>query len=122
MSYKNETYRKALAIKKREIHAAKDEYERRLFELRQKNSAFAELESELAKLGPAIAMAAISGEKEQVAELRAISDRMNAAYKDVLKKEGIVKPESFCPVCEDSGYANGDWCDCVNAGSCNRCS
>ena len=62
MSYKNETYRKALAIKKREIDAAKDEYERRLFELRRKNSAFAELETELAKLGPAIAMAAISGE------------------------------------------------------------
>ncbi len=113
MSYKNETYRKAFAIKKREIQNAHDEYERRLGELRSRDPDFCELELELAKLGPAIAIAAISGEKEQVSELRVISDRLNAAYKDTLQREGIVKPEYFCPVCEDSGYANGDWCDCV---------
>ena len=113
MGFKNETYRKAFALKKEAIRTAEKEYELSMERLRKTDPSFAELESELAKLGPAIALAALSGEKESAEQLRVISDSLNAKYKASLEKAGIKKPGVFCAACEDSGFANGDWCECV---------
>lgn len=113
MGYRSEIYQKALKIKNDAVKTAKAEYEKKLSELRIKSEDFKTVEEGLLHLGPAIAIAAFSDDKDKLSEFRKMSDVLNSKYKQLLKNENIVKPDFFCTRCEDSGYFNGGYCDCV---------
>lgn len=113
MGYKSDIYARAFKIKNDAVKASFDEYEKQLADLRAAKPEFCEAENDVAKMGPMVALAALSGEVDRFDELKSISDSVNARYKNFLSEAGISVPTYFCPVCEDSGYANGGWCDCV---------
>lgn len=113
MGYRNEIYQKALKIKRDAIKQSQNEYEKRLGELRLRNKDFCNIEFELSRLGPAIALAAISGDDEKLCELKTLSEALNFEYKELLAAEKLEKPECFCKRCEDSGYSDGGYCECV---------
>lgn len=113
MGYKGEIYARALKIKNDAVKTALAEYEKKLAKLREEKPEFKEAEIDCAKIGPMVALAALSGEADRFDELKAISDGINARYKSFLDQAGITKPGYFCPLCEDSGYSGGGWCDCI---------
>ncbi|MBO7218240.1 MAG: ATP-binding protein [Clostridia bacterium] len=113
MGYKNEIYAKAMKIKNDAVKMAAAEYEKKLQKLRDERPEFKEAELACAKIGPMVALAALSGEADRFEELKALSEQTTAAYKEMLSEAKITPPECFCPVCEDSGYSNGGWCECV---------
>lgn len=113
MGYRSEIYEKALKIKADEVKRAQNLYEAQLAELRSSNKDFAEAEGELARLGPTIALAAISDDEEKLSSLKASCDKLSVKKQKILDMAGIVKPTYSCLVCEDSGYAKGALCNCV---------
>ena len=113
MGYKGEIYARAFKIKNDAVKNALAEYEKELATLREEKPEFKQAEIDCAKIGPMVALAALSGETDRFDELKNLCDTANARYKNFLKEAGITKPEYFCPVCEDSGYSNGGWCECV---------
>ncbi len=113
MGYKNDTYKKAFKIKNDMIKSSLAAYEAELTELRSSKPEFVELESEIQKLGPVLALAAISGDSQKFTELKALSDKINSEYKSFIEKAGIVKPSNFCKLCEDTGYVGGELCGCI---------
>ncbi len=113
MGFRSEIYQKALKIKNDAIKTANAEYEKKLSELRIKNQDFNAVEEGLLHLGPAIAIAAFSDDTDKLSEFRNMSEVLSAKHKQLLKDENIVKPDFFCKKCEDSGYFDGGYCDCV---------
>lgn len=113
MGYRSEIYQKALKIKNDAVRSAANEYEKRLAELRVKYEEFSDIELGLSKLGPAIALAALSGDEDKLKEFSEMSNVLNARYNVILSAEKLSRPQCFCSVCGDSGYANGGYCECV---------
>ena len=113
MGYRSEIYQRAFKIKNDAVKKAQNEYEKQLIELRLKNEDFCVVEMGLAKLGPAIALAAISSDDEKLAEFKEMSDTLNAKYRQILSSENINRPHFFCDKCEDSGYVGNDYCSCI---------
>ncbi len=113
MGYRSEIYKKAFKIKNDMIKSAVSSYEASLASLRERSEEFRKLELEMSKIGPTVALAALSGEADKFDELKGYSDRVNAEYKAILSENGISAPEFFCEACEDTGYKKGELCDCI---------
>ncbi len=113
MGYKNEIYKKAFGIKSEMVKEAVRAYEDKLAAIRSSDPEFKKLEIEIAKLGPTVALAALSGEVDRFDELKDMSDKLNARYKKFLSDAGITPPEYFCSACEDTGYVEGKLCSCI---------
>ena len=113
MGYNREIYEKALEEKLSGVKKKKNEYERRLTELRAADPELDGIEIGLRKAGSGIALAAISGEIEKFERLKDYCIKQNARKKEILDAAGIVKPEISCLKCEDSGFYGGKFCDCV---------
>lgn len=114
MGYKKEIYAEALKIKLDSAKAKKREYETRINLLRENNKEFRELEISLSKAGSALTMAAFSGDKVGLDELKGICDQLNSQKDVLLASAGIAKPSPYCLKCDDSGFSKGKLCDCVN--------
>ncbi len=113
MGYKQDIYRKAFKIKNEMVKASVSAYEAELAALRERSPEFKAAELEVAKVGPTVALAAISGEADRFDELKEYSDRVNSEYKRLLDEANITPPAYFCPLCEDSGYKDGKLCKCI---------
>ncbi len=114
MGYKKEIYAEALKIKLDATKAQKRDYEARLNSLRENSKEFRELEISLNKAGSALTVAAFSGDNARLEKLKVVCEQLNAQKDAVLARAGIVKPSVSCSKCDDSGFANGKLCDCVN--------
>ncbi len=113
MGFSREIYEKAIRIKNESIKKAQQKYEYELAKLRESDPEFREIEISLAKAGSSIAITAMSGDTAALSRLQAFCTEKNARKKELMAKAGIVKPEVFCHICEDSGYKNGKLCDCI---------
>lgn len=113
MGYKSEIYRNALQIKKNMVKDAEASFESALSSLRAENTLFCQIETNLAKLGPEIALSALDSDNKKLADLRKKCDELNKKREEILASKGIKKPSAFCHVCGDSGYSNGKYCECV---------
>ena len=114
MGYKKEIYAEALKIKLDATKAQKREYEARLNSLRENSKEFRELEISLNKVGSALTIAAFSGDNARLEELKVVCEQLNAQKDALLARADIVKPSVACSKCDDSGFARGKLCDCVN--------
>lgn len=85
----------------------KSEYEQAELHLLSSNAEFAESEREKR----ALLLAAAKGEKPDSDKL----EKALAKNEAVRKKLGLVPPKPRCPVCSDTGRANGKFCDCAVA-------
>lgn len=114
MGYRKEIYQKAVAMKNAAIKKAEAEYEARFNELKNNSEELRDIEDGLEKLGPAIALAAISADSENFEKFRKMADALNLRKKQLLLDAGIVKPEHLCNKCLDEGHTAEGWCDCIN--------
>ena len=115
MGYNRETYEKALGEKLGAVKRAKEEYDRKITELRAADKEFDSIEIGLQRAGSGIALAAISGDTEKFERLKNFCIENNARKKEILDAAGIKKPEISCKKCEDSGFYGGKFCECVTA-------
>lgn len=113
MGLSKEIYDRAFKIKNDTVKKAQREYELAVAQLRERDEEFRSIEISLAKAGSSIALTAMSGDEAALKRLQEFCTAQNARKKEILKNAGIVKPDIFCTVCDDSGYKNGKPCDCV---------
>jgi DNA replication protein DnaC len=113
MGFSREIYEKAIRIKNETIKKAQQKYEYELAQLRENDPEFREIEISLAKAGSSIAITAMSGDMAALSRLQVFCTEKNARKKEIMAKAGVIKPEVFCHICEDSGYKNGKVCDCI---------
>ncbi len=113
MGYRKEIYAQALKIKNEALKKSAEEYERKLNELRENSEEYRDIELGLSKLGPAIALAAMSGDDAEFNNFRKMSEKLNARKKELFTENGIVVPGFMCAKCRDTDYFGGELCDCV---------
>ena len=85
----------------------KSEYEQAELRLLSSNAEFAESEREKR----ALLLSAAKGEKTDGEKLKKILAKNEA----LRKRLGLIPPRPRCPVCSDTGRANGKFCDCAVA-------
>lgn len=113
MGYRKEIYAKAFEIKNEALKKSAAEYEKKLSELRDNSEEYRDIELGLSKLGPAIALAAMSADDNQFARFREMSEKLCARKKELFRENGITAPGVMCDKCRDTGYSGGELCDCV---------
>ena len=115
MGYSREIYEKALKQKLDLKKEKENTYRAALENLRAVNPEFCEIEISLAKAGSSVALAAISGDMKSFENLKEFCIKQNQKKAEILKAQGIKKPEIECKKCEDSGFFGGKFCDCVTS-------
>ncbi len=78
---------------------------------------YQELSFEITSLGASLVLAKIEKDEEQAKKLKLEMDILNEKQLDLLEKHGFSKEyltlKPFCNICEDSGYINGNLCECM---------
>ena len=115
MAFSKAIYEKALQIKQTERLAALRAHEAALQNAEQACPALRDIQNECSRIGAQIALAAVSGDTEKLARLRAESQRLTAEQAKLLQAlpDYPAAPAFACPQCADTGYKNGRLCDCV---------
>ncbi len=97
--------------------AASAEADSRRAELGKKIPEVAKIDGRLAVTGPRLMSIALKKSDETVEQVRADVESMRARRAELLAAAGY--PEDYsdvrysCPVCSDTGYADGYMCDCM---------
>jgi len=108
-----DTYKAALALKKEMLSKKNADYERALLEAYNKDKRLGEIDSLLSRYGAKVAITALSGDKETLAQLQDMLSGLSKEKNQKLAKAGV-KPISYdCQLCEDTGYVSGKLCECV---------
>ena len=113
MISKELAYKKALEIKKNNLDAKKLKHDTLLSAAYASNPRLKELDSQLSGIGAQIAISALSGGSDAVAQLRKTSEALAEEKAKLLKKLNIEDLSYDCPLCNDSGYIGGKICSCV---------
>lgn len=75
-----------------------------------------EIEQELTTALPEVTRAILAGDNEAVERTREHNLRLQTELADILLTAGFtqtnLEPQYTCPICEDTGYANGKVCTC----------
>lgn len=75
-----------------------------------------EIEQELTTALPEVTRAILAGDNDAVERTRQHNLRLQTELADILLTEGFtqtnLEPQYTCPLCEDTGYANGKVCAC----------
>lgn len=109
----NKYYATALSEIKAARKAALALYEQKKNEVYDKEPLLRELDLRLNSIGANLAITALSGNTMKLEQLKAQSLEISEKKQALIKKAGLNEPEFNCPVCEDTGFINGKFCDCV---------
>ena len=75
-----------------------------------------EIDGEVAALSAQKARSLLQGEPGSVDDLKKDVSALSAERRSLLKKNGFsedyLEPHYFCPICQDTGYADGQKCSC----------
>ena len=77
------------------------------------NPRLKEIEFELAKSGAGLAIAALSGSKAKIEEIRQQCEALSLEKQKILEAANLAEPAYECPVCKDEGKVGGKFCECV---------
>lgn len=115
MAFSKETYEKALQIKNEQRQRALREYDAALQAAEESCPQLREIKDELNKTGSQIALAAVAGDTEKLAQLKAKCEQLCATQAEIFKTTYAPPsaPVYTCPRCNDTGYVSGRLCDCV---------
>ena len=73
----------------------------------------ADIKNRQKAIGARLALVTLSGDKEQIKQMKAESKLLTAEKKAILKKAKIPAEKFDCPLCNDTGYVNGKICECI---------
>ncbi len=113
MITKEITYKKAFEIKKQSLNEKIKRREMLLESATSSDKRILEIDTQLSLLGANLALTVLSGDTKTVADIKAITERLNAEKDAILKKYKVADIVYDCPLCKDSGYVGGKVCDCV---------
>lgn len=113
MINKENTYTAAFESKKKRLNEKIRQREMMLSAAYESNPALKKLDGKLASIGAALAITALSGDKEKLEELKRESEKLSAAKQLLLKKAQVPEIEFECDICSDTGYVSGRICDCI---------
>ena len=119
MAYPKEIMDRAFEILEQRRSRARNEYQYHQQVIREKAPAVEELRRELTGTSAAIAKTILSGGdvEAKIARLRDTNLYMQQRKRELLREAGL--PEDYdemqftCPICKDTGYAEGKMCRCM---------
>lgn len=79
----------------------------------EENPRLSEIDLEISRNGAGLALAALSGNKAKMEEIRSVADKLSAEKQEIFKKANLFEPVPECPVCKDEGKVGGKFCECV---------
>ncbi len=114
MPFSNEIYTQALEIKRKQKAEAESRYEAAEAGAEHDCPRLAEIKHRLAMCGSSIAVSALAGDTNKLAELRAECDRLATEQQELREKYRLPDgPVYSCPECRDTGYRDGRICECT---------
>ena len=88
-------------------------YELKKMQVYEENPRLGQIDLEISRNGAGLALAALSGNKAKMEEIRSVADKLSAEKQEILKKANLFEPVPECPVCKDEGKVSGRFCQCV---------
>lgn len=88
-------------------------YEQKKGQVYDENPRLGQIDLEISRNGAGLALAALSGNKAKMEEIRSIADKLWAEKQEIFKKANLFEPLPECPVCKDEGKVSGKFCQCV---------
>ncbi len=113
MITKEEIYAKAFENKREALKAKERNREMLLAAAYASEPRLSEIDSTMSKVGATLAITALSGNSEKIAELKKISTALAAEKKLLLNKAQVPEIVFDCPLCGDTGYLGGKICECI---------
>ena len=113
MGYTSEIYKKALKIVLDNARQKESIYDAELSAAYEQLPELDKIDKTLGKIGSAAALAALSGNFEGLENLKKESLILTSRKEELLRDAGIIKPTPNCPLCNDKGYVNGNYCECI---------
>lgn len=103
----------SLEIKREAVNEKEKEKNRKMATLRAQSKEFCDIENSLKALGARLAVTALSGNAAQLKELKAEMQELSDKKACILKNADIKDTEYECKKCHDTGFVNGEYCDCI---------
>ncbi len=113
MITKEEIYEKAFENKKIALQNKEKNREIMLAAAYAVEPRLSEIDNTMSRLGASLALTALSGNAEQIDELKKISAALSEEKKLLLKKAEVPEVVFDCPLCSDTGYLGGKICECI---------
>ncbi len=108
-----EAYSYAFSLKKSKYDEKMAKYNADVTALENSCEELKNISLKLSSIGSKIALTALSGDKELLAKYNADSTVLFDKKLQLLKKNNIKTPQYDCQNCSDTGYNNGEVCDCI---------
>lgn len=109
-----QTINEALRETKERKAAAEAKHEAAVRKITEQNEEIANIDMLLRQVGAKIALTAVSGNGAAVNSLKEKALLLSAKKADLLKAAGVPEgPEYSCKKCGDTGYIDGELCECV---------
>ena len=110
---KREAIAKALEQKKEILKKNTAEYNKKIENLTNENRDFAAIGDAFKALGAKLAVTALSGNQAALEKIKNEMDALSKSRDEILKKAGVEGIKYTCEKCNDTGFQNGEICDCV---------
>ena len=113
MINKETTYRTAFENKKNRLKEKERQRDMMLAAAYEANPRLKEIENKLASIGASLAITAISGNTEKIAEMQKVAQMLSVEKQEILKKAEVPQIVYECDICSDTGLVAGKICDCI---------
>ena len=114
MSLSKDIILKSLDMVKSNHNKAETQYQHDLATAYKANPELAQIDNSIIKIGSQLATTALSGNTNNLEELKKQSNELTGIKQSILKQSGVCNSPVFkCKKCNDTGYVDGKLCDCV---------
>lgn len=119
MGYSKEIYAKAIDALLDEAAAKKQKYNIKKQELYLKEPKLKEIENTIMAKGANLGAVAMSGDLNALKALQKDLTALTTEKAEILKANNFHEYTPVCKICNDSGFVNGKYCDCIKKRAIN---
>lgn len=113
MITKENTYKKVFENKAKRLKEKQMQRSVMLKSAYTSNERLTEIDVKFSQIGATLAITALSGDFEKLAELEAMAKALTEEKAAILKKAQVPEIIYECDICSDTGYISGKICECV---------
>lgn len=113
MITKENTYKKAFENKAERLKEKKRQREILLSAAYSAQPRLSLIDREMSGVGAQLAIVALSGDKQRLADLKKHSEALTAEKALLLEKAQVPQIKYECGICNDTGYVSGKICECI---------
>lgn len=107
------TYKKAFENKQKAVKQRNYERQILMSSLYASEPELEKIDNELKALGARLAITTLSGNKQQLKEIKERSKLLSRQKKEIFKKAKVPSERFDCELCKDTGYVSGKICECI---------